>query len=291
MKKITLLFATVLAGFGATAQTTLFEDDFEGYDDFIIENIGDYTLVDGDGGPTYGFTGVTFDNSGYTGSFIVFNSLQTDPPLEADPDSDWSANSGERNAVCFASTTPANDDWIITPQISLGASGNALEFFAKATTTAYSNEIFSVGVSTTDTDPGSFTIIGQDLTPTAITYQLFNFMLDDYAGQDVYIGIHCTSNDQFGFAIDDIKVTSEVLGVNDEIFQNFNYFVSEGNLVLSSNNIMQNIELYNIVGQNVVSQKLSNVNETINISSLNAGVYIAKVTVDGATKSFKIIKK
>ena len=62
------------AVFALNAQTIIFEDDFESYDNFIIENVGDYTLVDLDGLPTYGFNGVTFDNSGYVGSFIVFNS-------------------------------------------------------------------------------------------------------------------------------------------------------------------------------------------------------------------------
>ncbi|MDX1783526.1 MAG: hypothetical protein R3361_05155, partial [Aequorivita vladivostokensis] len=92
MKKITLL-AALFAGFAMNAQTTIFEDDFESYDDFIIENVGDWTLVDLDLLPTYGFQGITFDNSGYTGAFIVFNSTATNPPLDPSADSDWTAYS------------------------------------------------------------------------------------------------------------------------------------------------------------------------------------------------------
>jgi hypothetical protein len=35
------------------AQTVLFEDSFETYNDFIIENIGDWITIDIDGSSTY----------------------------------------------------------------------------------------------------------------------------------------------------------------------------------------------------------------------------------------------
>ncbi|MCG2431455.1 T9SS type A sorting domain-containing protein [Aequorivita xiaoshiensis] len=53
---------------------------------------------------------------------------------------------------------------------------------------------------------------------------------------------------------------------------------------------MNNIALYNMLGQQVVSQKLNNTNESVNISELQSGVYIATVSIDGASKSFKIVK-
>jgi hypothetical protein len=36
---------------------------------------------------------------------------------------------------------------------------------------------------------------------------------------------------------------------------------------------------------------LENTNEIVNISALNTGLYIATVSIDGNTKSFKIVKK
>ena len=65
----------------------IFFDDIESYDDFIFENIGDYILVDVDSSPTYGFGyGISFPNEGYTGSYIVINTLATTPPLSEE---DW----------------------------------------------------------------------------------------------------------------------------------------------------------------------------------------------------------
>ncbi len=293
MKKITLL-AALFAGFAMNAQTTIFEDDFEAYDDFIIENVGDWTLVDLDLLPTYGFTGITFDNSGYTGAFIVFNSTATSPPLDPTADSDWTAYSGVKAMTSFAAvpdgTTNANNDWLISPQMTLGTAGNLLSFWAKAADATYSEETFNILISTVDTDPNNFSALETGLVPQAINWEEFTVDLDQYAGQDVYIAINHVGADQFGFQVDDFKVTADVLGVNDAVFQGFNYFVANNQLNLSANTSMENVALYNMLGQQVVSQKLNNNNETVELSGLQSGVYIATVSIDGTSKSFKIVK-
>ncbi len=82
------------------------------------------------------------------------------------------------------------------------------------------------------------------------------------------------------------------LGVNDNTFNDFEYFVDANNLLnLSATNSMEKVVLFNILGQQVLSQKLSNTSETVNLSSLKTGVYIATVTIDGNSKTFKIVKK
>ena len=53
MKKITLL-AAFFAAFAMNAQTTVWEDSFETYDDFIIDAIGGYSQIDNDGDTAYG---------------------------------------------------------------------------------------------------------------------------------------------------------------------------------------------------------------------------------------------
>lgn len=286
--------AALFAGFAMNAQTTIFEDDFESYDDFIIENVGDWTLVDLDLLPTYGFNGITFENSGYTGSFIVFNSTATTPPLDPTADSDWTAYSGVKAMTSFAAvpsgSTNANNDWLISPQMTLGASGNLLSFWAKAADATYSQENFNILISTTDTDPNNFSPLETALIPQAITWEEFTVDLDDYAGQDVYIAINHVASDQFGFQVDDFKVTAATLGVTDAVFQGFKHFVSNNQLNLSANTSMEKVALYNMLGQQVVSQKLSNNNEIVNLAGLQSGVFIATVSIDGASKSFKIVK-
>ena len=82
-----------------------------------------------------------------------------------------------------------------------------------------------------------------------------------------------------------------VLSLQDEYFNDFNYYIdSNSQLVLNASTSLENIQLYNLPGQQVISKKLSNTNETINIESLDTGIYIAKVSIQGKSKSFKIVK-
>src|SRR5688572_22750736 len=96
MKKALLSTGLFLLGslFTAKAQEVLFEDGFEDYTTFAIADVGDWTLTDVDGLPSYGFQGVAFDNSGDPFAFIVFDSGATTPPLEPSEGIDWSARTG-----------------------------------------------------------------------------------------------------------------------------------------------------------------------------------------------------
>ncbi|MFT5077990.1 MAG: hypothetical protein ACI825_001445 [Planctomycetota bacterium] len=53
---------------------------------------------------------------------------------------------------------------------------------------------------------------------------------------------------------------------------------------------MENIVVYNLNGQVVLNRVLSSTTESIDLSSKATGVYIAKVSIEGAEKSFKISK-
>jgi hypothetical protein len=193
-------------------------DDMESYDNFIIENIGDYTLVDVDGSTTYGVTNTTFTNSGYTGSFIVFNPAATTPALA---DGAWAAYSGTKYLACFAATSgPAtpNNDWLITPQV-LGMDGLNFSFMAKSVTSQYGLERFKVAVSTTGTAPADFTVISAGTYVTApIAWTEYSYDLSAYAGQEIYVAINCVSSDAFAFFVDDItfslnkKASKDFLG-------------------------------------------------------------------------------
>jgi len=170
-----------------------FEDDFESYDDFATV-FGDWVTHDLDGSTTYGFSGVSFPGSGSEMSFIIFNPTATTPPI------DYEAHSGDKFAACFASTSAVNNDWMISPQV-LG--GGEVTFWAK-TYMDYGLERFKVGVSTTGTEVADFTIItGPNYITAPLDWTEFTFDLSDYAGQQIYVGINCVSDDCFIFWVDD----------------------------------------------------------------------------------------
>lgn len=62
-------------------------------------------------------------------------------------------------------------------------------------------------------------------------------------------------------------------------------------LILSANTPIENVKVYNLLGQEVASQAVNNTNTQVNIANLQTGVYIAQVKVNGETKTFKFAKK
>ena len=187
-----------------------FFDDFESYDNFIIEDIGPYTLIDVDGSMTWGIDGVDFPNSNYEGSFIVFNPSATTP---AYTNAGATAYSGSKYLACFDAILPddggdgPNDDWLILPKMKM-KDGVFFKFMAKSHTASYGLERFRVGVSTTGTDPANFTIIsdGSYVSVPATAWTPYSYDMSAYAEQEVYIAINCVSNDAFFLMIDDISV-------------------------------------------------------------------------------------
>jgi len=300
MKKITLLLSAFCLAVSLNAQVAIFEDSFESYTDFAISGVGSWTLIDVDGLTTYGFTGVTFPDSGSAKSFQVFNSTTTVDPLVSTATSNWDARTGQKGMVCFAAVPSGpnvNDDWLISPQINLAAGNNSLSFWYKACDAAYSQEQFTVGISTTGTNPGDFTIISanpESVPPSDITWREFTYDFDGaYDGMPVYVGIHCVSADQFGFMVDDFKVDT-TLGIDNLERTSISHFYNSNSKILSlesSAEPFNKIELYNLLGQNIMMKILSLNTEKINLSELSNGVYIAKISVDGKTKTLRILKQ
>ncbi|MCK4979030.1 MAG: choice-of-anchor J domain-containing protein, partial [Candidatus Delongbacteria bacterium] len=176
-------------------------DGFEGYADFSL-TCAPWTQIDGDGSATYGSTDGDFTNENYTGAYIIFNPSQATPALTGA----WDPRTGSKYAACFAAQTPANDDWLISPELLVG-SGYYLDFYARSLNDTYGLERFKVGVSTTGTSVGDFTIISSgSYVEAPVVWTNYNYDLSAYVGQAIYIAIVCVSNDAFVFMVDDVTV-------------------------------------------------------------------------------------
>jgi PKD repeat protein len=181
--------------------------NFESFADFTLD-FNPWTTRDVDGYTTWGIDGYTFPHNNEAMAYIVFNPGSTTPSLLDDPS--ILPHSGVRYAACFSSISHPNNDWLISPLIELGTAGQ-LKFWVKSYSSQYSLERYKVGISTTNTEPGSFTIIsaGSYLEAQAAAWEQKSFDLSAYAGQDIYVGIQCVSDDAFFLMVDDIEITSE----------------------------------------------------------------------------------
>lgn len=77
----------------------------------------------------------------------------------------------------------------------------------------------------------------------------------------------------------------------DDVFKGFTYFVDVNNqLNLASDYILERVEVYNVLGQKLISKNLYKFQETTNLAEFNSGIYIVRVKIDGREKAFKIVK-
>lgn len=99
-----------------------------------------------------------------------------------------------------------------------------------------------------------------------------------------------------GFA-DDTNVywnTSTILSVANPIAssQEVNYFPNPAKdiVTFSSENTIENITIFNLLGQEVVSKQVNSEDFSIDISNLSSGTYIAKLKNNGKIQTVKLVK-
>jgi hypothetical protein len=105
-------------------------------------------------------------------------------------------------------------------------------------------------------------------------------------GQAYYIFVLNTG------AITDIVINGTNLGVSDNTLQGFSYYPNPTNGVLNLKSIenIENVALFNILGQKVVDSKINATSSQIDISNLASGTYFMKVIVNGQIGTYKVLK-
>lgn len=287
MKKITL-FTALFAAFSLNAQI-VFSEDFESdpVDSTVFTNWDNYD-EDGDSN----FWEVTDMFAFATGTSGAINHpMQT---LAADSDS-W-----EGSAL-------SPDNYLVTKNpINLSNSTGSSLTYTVGTyqiNGTFINDKYSIYLTTSNAIPDILTatpvvtkFVGDDCPSDQAdgsnSAATLTVDISAFDGQVVYLTFrHYDTTDENSVLIDDVIVDG-ILGVTDQNFNGFSYFVDANNqLNLSSSIAMEKVALYNVLGQEVFSSKLSSNSEIVDISGLNSGVYIATVSIEGQTKSFKIVKK
>ena len=93
------------------------------------------------------------------------------------------------------------------------------------------------------------------------------------------------------YYFDDVKLNTN-LSLQNFSNDKINIFPNPANdlITISSDKLIEAISLYNVLGQEVISSRPNNNNQTIDISTINSGVYIVKTTIAGVTSSSRVVK-
>jgi hypothetical protein len=184
-----------------------------------------------------------------------------------------------------------NDDWLISPQTTLGTY-SSLTLWVKTYSSLYGLEEYNILVSTTDMEPASFTVISGDSPLEApLTWTQVDFDLSAYNNQTVYVAIQCVSNNHLLFMVDDISIDF-IVGVPD-VPQDMKIAVYPNpvhdQLNITSGVKMTQVEIFNQLGQKVFSQIVKDTNFNLSTAGFNAGVYFVKITTDEGIATKKIM--
>ncbi len=176
------------------------DESFEQYAPWGATAIGGWSLADLDNGLAGGYGAFDYPNSSVNSSFVVFDGSYGGINDYFEP------HSGTQMAVSFWSKNKPNNDWIITPQITI-ATGDYLELFARTANDVWGLEEMRVLISENTSNTGDFIKLHTETTlEVPSTWTNYSYDLSAYAGKKVYLAINCVSNDKYALLIDDIKL-------------------------------------------------------------------------------------
>lgn len=201
--------------------------------------------------------------------------------------------------------TVAKDEWLFSPVFSgvANADYNLTITYNAFDNPGVANESFDIVALDSPSSAATQTVLTTvnnvsqagagvaDLLPnaysTSVTYT-------PTTTGDFYFAIHATTPiaDSAILMLFSIDVT-ETLSLDEFESNTFTHHYNKEFKTLnleSSSIVMTNIEIYSILGQNVISKPLSNASESINLSELNDGIYLAKVYMGGNSKTIKFVK-
>lgn len=102
-----------------------------------------------------------------------------------------------------------------------------------------------------------------------------------------------TDNPEGAFTIDISTSDSTTLGLDSESIENFSLFpaIVKDELTIRSQDVVEKITIYNLMGQQVFTRKLNQTNSSVDLTQLSSGMYIVKAKVGNKVGSYKIIKE
>jgi len=187
-----------------------YQESFELMTDFTTD-ITPFLSYDVDQAQTLQLDYADFPGEGSSMSFMVFNPAATVPPMP-----EFSAFNGQKLLVCLPADGTANDDWFATPKWNTGNQAR-IRFWAKSALTGNGLAQIKVGISTTTPEPANMTIVsGTDPISVPDVWTGYDFTFPNNLYANVFVGIHCLSDNGSALLLDRIQLWSSYVANEDE---------------------------------------------------------------------------
>ncbi|WP_159799964.1 T9SS-dependent choice-of-anchor J family protein [Flavobacterium sp. MK4S-17] len=197
--------------------------------------------------------------------------------------------------------SPATSDWLLSPLFNLTAGTYYINFDAAltgynvTTPASFGPDDFVALLYTADNGTNWTEITRWDATNpvTAGAVPEIAFSQTGNVKFAFYAETVEASGTDVEFFIDNFSLTQSSLSVANNNLENFAYYPNpvKNILNLSYTSDIEGVEIYNLLGQTVLQKELNTSNAQVDLSTLAAGNYFAKVKVGNAVKTIKIVKQ
>lgn len=209
--------------------------------------------------------------------------------VTANGNSSITPRTGARMAE-FRTTTTGNKTKLVSPPLDLTAVSSPQVSFYYANVNWF-GDIDELRVYYKTSSNGAWTQIGADYTTEHTTWTQVTLSLPNPSAT-YYIAFEGTSNWARGLNLDDVTVSSALSAATFDK-GNFRAYPNpvKNMLNLAYDQTISAVEIYNLLGQKVLSQNINLSEAQVDMSNLSAGNYLVKVFTGDVVKTIKIIKE
>ena len=211
----------------------------------------------------------------YADNAVQTTNLSATASSQAAPTSSINCSGYVGGDIWFQSVVPASGN--LTIETGLNNANTGIDTLITAYTGSCTN-LVQVGCDddgATETTIGFTKLVLTGLTPNSTIYlRVFEYLND---------------------AVGNFKISAYDASLSTDSFDKseFNFYPNPVKDVLniSYKNTIDEVQIYNLLGQQVYSNKVNAAESTLNVSQLTLGTYLVKVTSNNETSTFKIIKQ
>lgn len=195
----------------------------------------------------------------------------------------------------FDNSDTSSEFILVSPNLSnLKAGINHLSFYCAA----FKGCTVEIGTLSSNTNSAVFNVLKTIDVPAEVKTPITVFdEFKNYTGDDTFIGIKpLVSGIYRSVTIDDLSWNDTtilpVLGNEEFKLSDLNFYPNPVKDILNINyrNNINNITVYNLLGQELISKPVSSNNVNIDLSNLTNGSYLVKIVSENGIHNLKIIK-
>ncbi|HLW29507.1 MAG TPA: choice-of-anchor J domain-containing protein [Brumimicrobium sp.] len=235
-------------------------------------------------------TWTTIDNDGHT----LGQTVQEYTSAWIHKEDPLNPGNGTASSTSFFDPVDRADRWLITPQLSLGATGNFVSWTSLSQDPSFPDS-YKVMISTTGNSIADFKdtlVVVSNETPY---WSSHTESLESYVNKDIYIAYVNTTFDGFKLFIDSVYVREQdplSIAENEIIVGVYPNPIANDIHISTASPIIQNAVIYNSYGQEVISANPSTVKSELKIdaSHLNSGVYFISIFTEEGVVRRKVVK-